>query len=447
MKPVYTTIFILLFTITFTVFPAKAQDSLIYCSPQETGMDSVFLYRTIDSILNTSIELKAFPGCQILIAKDGKIVMNKSYGYHTYSYLIPVENDHVYDLSSVSKTLGASLAIMKLVDDHSISLDAPFSDYWKPFKQKDKKDITFRELLAHQSGLPAFLPFHRMYCPNGKPQKNVFSYVKDKKYDTEVCNNMYANKKQRKEIYKAIANSPLKEKTYRYSDLPFLIFPEVVGKLTSHTFDCYLQENFYTPLGADNLLFNPNKHLPMQKIVPTENDEYFRYTTVHGYVHDEAAAMLGGVSGNAGLFGNATDIAKVLQMLLWKGEYGGKRYLSEEVIEEFTRCQYPENKNRRGLGFDKPLLGNDTLCLAKAYPAPAASYESYGHSGFTGTFFWVDPVNQTIYVLLTNRIFPTRNNKLLGKNNVRCTIQQVIYDAIDRFNSTVNIHLENSITP
>lgn len=407
---------------------------LSYGSPQEVGVDSAYLYQTIDSILTTGIKLHAFPGCQILVAKDGKVILHKSYGFHTYNCINPVKNNDVYDLASVSKVVGATMALMKVTEEGKLKLDEPLSKHWKYFKGTDKEPLTLREFLAHQAGIPAGLPFVRLYMENGKIKDKSFRYTPNRKYNTEVYHHLYAHKKFRKEYYKAIANCKLGEKKYRYSDLSFLLYPAIIKNLTGSEYENFLRDNFYGPLGADHIMLNPLHQLPLSQIVPTEVDEYFRYSMVHGYVHDESAAMLGGISGNAGVFANANDMAKLFQMLLQGGEYGGKRYLNPQTIREFTRCQYPENDNRRGLGFDKPIFGNDILSLEDAYPAPSVSYDSYGHSGFTGTFFWVDPANNTIYILLTNAVYPYRRYNRLGKYNIRISVQQSIYDAIEQFN-------------
>lgn len=423
-------------------------------SPREAGMDSLFLFHTVDSIVSTAIRMHAFPGCQLVVARGGNVVIDRSYGWHDYAELTPVENDHLYDLASVTKTVSATLALMKLTDEYRIGLDEPFSKHYRPFRTPDKKGITYRELLAHQSGLPAGIPILRLLksdaldkqdaeCQNNKKAKrkpwkeleyneDCFNYTASARYPIEIYHGMYLNRKYQEQFLDGIRDAELRDPTYLYSDLPFVLFPQVVKQVDGRDFEQYTAEEFYEPMNL-GLIFNPHTKIPLEKIVPTENDEYFRYATIHGYVHDEAAAVMGGVSGNAGLFGNARDIAVVMQMLLNGGIYNGKRYLRPNTIAEFTRAQYPQNDNRRALGFDKPYPGNDTLSMKDAYPAPAVSMASYGHSGFTGTFFWVDPEYELIYVFLTNRINPSRENTAFTESMARYTIQQAIYDAIRRF--------------
>ena len=401
-----------------------------YASPNEMGMDSLQLCTTTDSLIKAAIEEHAFPGCQLLVAKNGKIVLEKSYGYQTYSELTPVDDHQLYDLASLSKIFGATLALMKLVEEGEMDLDAPFSTYWKPFRRPDKQRITLRELLAHQSGLPAsVVPLKLVRNDTTFFAQDAFRYTPNDEYPVKVYHNMFLKKSYRDKLLQSIAEIPLRSKRYRYTDLPFMLFPSVIGQLTGTSYEKYLEKEFYAPLGA-HLLFNPADKVPLNQIVPTENDEYFRFATVRGYVHDESAALLGGVSGNAGLFSNAGDLAKICQMLLNGGTYGGRQYLKPETIAEFIRTQYPQNENRRGLGFDRPLPGNDTLSMEECYPAACVSPDSYGHSGFTGTFFWIDPDKQLIYILLTNRVHPTRNHPAFFDSRIRYTLQQAIYDAI-----------------
>ncbi len=427
---------------------------LVNASPREAGIDSAYLYRTVDSIVAAAIAKHAFPGCQVLVARGGKVVMEHSYGWHDYSELTPVENDHIYDLASITKIASSTLALMKLAEECRIGLDEPFSKYYRPFRDTDKKDITFREMLAHQAGFPSGIPMLRLMksdaeeeedakkAENSKYKKtkweewayneDCFSCSYSVRYPVDVYYDMYINRKYRDMLFDQIRDVELKPKKYRYSDIPFLLFPEVVEQVTSRGFEEYVTDEFYKPLGI-GLRYNPYKTTDLEKIVPTENDECFRHTTVCGYVHDESAAIMGGVSGNAGLFGTAHDLAVVMQMLLNGGIYDGKRYLRPVTIAEWTRMQYPKNDNRRALGFDKPYPGNDTLKMKDAYPAPAVSASSFGHSGFTGTFVWADPEYELIYVLLTNRTYPTRDSKVFSESMARYTIQQAVYDAISRF--------------
>lgn len=427
---------------------------LTKASPYDAGIDSVYLYHTVDSIITAAIAQHAFPGCQVLFARRGKIVMERSYGWHDYSELTPVENDHIYDLASITKITSATLALMKLSEEYRIGLDDPFSKYYRPFRGTDKKNITFRQMLTHQAGFPSGIPMLRLMKSDAEEKENekkekdckykkrkwdeweynedCFSRNHSTRYPVDIYYDMYLNRKYRDMLLEEITNVELKPKKYRYSDIPFLLFPEVVEHVTNRGFEEYMTQEFYKPMGI-GLRYNPHKTTAAEKIVPTEKDEYFRCATIHGYVHDESAAILGGISGNAGLFGSAHDLAVVMQMLQNGGIYDGKRYLRPNTIAEFTRVQYPDNDNRRALGFDKPYPGNDTLAMKDAYPAPGVSASSFGHSGFTGTFVWADPEHELIYVLLTNRVNPTRDNKAFRESMARYTIQQAVYDAIRRY--------------
>lgn len=407
-----------------------------YTIPEMAGIDSETLNQTIDSITQLAIDSNAFPGCQILIAKDRKVIYHKCFGFHTYAKLQPVLSDDIYDLASVTKITGPLPALMRFVDEGKINLDEKLSVYWKDFKRSNKADLLFRDVLAHQAQLTPWIPFWSSTIDQNKNfKRHIFSYRKTKKYSVEVAPKMYLNKNYRKKIYKSIKKSDLlNKKEYRYSGLAYFIFPEMIKNITHKEYPNYLKQEFYRPLGAYTIDFNPHNNYPVSKIIPTEYDNYFRNTLLHGYVDDEGCAMMGGISGNAGLFATANDLAKLMQMYLQMGEYGGKRYISEKTIKEFTKIQFPDNNNRRGLGFDKPIFGNDTLSLEKCYPAYSASSESFGHSGFTGTFTWMDPKNNLLYIFLSNRVHPTRKSRQIYEKNIRISIHQGIYDAIQVFN-------------
>ncbi|WP_291871143.1 serine hydrolase, partial [Maribacter sp.] len=343
-----------------------------------------------------------------------------------------VHLDDIYDLASVTKILGPLPALMKLVDEGKLQLDIPFSMYWKPWrKRKDKRDLTLREILAHQAGLKSYTIFLNAVINSKNTVKSRF--IKHRRmngYEKEAYPGLFVKNNFNKKMYRIINRSKVSsEKKYLYSGLPFLIFPQLIENLTGVSYHTYLTQNFYRPIGANTLGFTPKTKNYTNKIIPTELDTLFRKDITQGWVHDENAALLGGVSGNAGLFGTATDLAKIMQMYQNYGIYDGKRYISEATLKEFSKIQYPENENRRGLGFDKPLLGNDTLPLKKAYPAPQTSKNSFGHAGFTGTFVWADPKNQLVFIFLSNRVYPTRANRNLYKLNIRPALQSIFYKA------------------
>lgn len=407
-----------------------------YSVPEDVGINSISLSFSIDSIINDAIRQQAFPGCNILIAKDGKVIFHKTYGYHTYENIIPTSKNDIYDLASVTKVSSALPAIMKLNEEGKIKLDERFSTYWpdwqkRLFHRSNKTDITMRELLAHQAGLVPFIKFWQQSQKDGKVMPKWYRVEEDDKYNMMVTPGMFLKNNYKKKVYKTIRLSELKDRgKYIYSDLFFVMAPELIGRVSGDHFLHYLDSCFYEPLGASTMTFLPTRKFSIERIVPTEEDQYFRKRLLQGSVHDEASAVLGGISGNAGLFSNAGDLAKLLQMYLQNGTYGGEQYLKAETLMEFTRVQYPQNNNRRGLGFDKPLLNNSTLSLKDSYPSPDASVESFGHSGYTGTFFWVDPKYQLVYIMLANRVYPTRNNTKLTELSIRTKVQQVIYDEL-----------------
>jgi CubicO group peptidase (beta-lactamase class C family) len=412
--------------------PVKSIARLAYTLPEEEDMNSCFLEHTIDSIAKSSIDLKIFPGCEVLVARHGAVVFNKTYGYHTYEKRTPVAKDDLFDFASVTKATGPLPAIMQLVDAGKIDLDAKFSTYWPSFRHSNKEDMTVREVLAHQAGLKAWIPYWKNTVKkNGKFKFHTFKPDSSAKYNVPVDDHLWLYKNYRKKMYKAIKKTPVStEKKYLYSGLSFYLYPQIIANLTGEDYETYLKKNIYRPLGAYDLTFNPYRDYPLEQIPPTENDTFFRKKQIHGYVHDEGAAMMGGVSGNAGLFATANDLAKLLQMYLQMGYYGGRRIIEKSTLEEFSKCQYPDNNNRRGLGFDKPVLDNASRSTDAAYPAKSASPSSFGHSGYTGTFVWVDPEKDIIYVFFSNRVYPTRENNKISKMNIRSKVLEAIYNSI-----------------
>jgi beta-N-acetylhexosaminidase len=411
---------------------------LKYTLPEEVGLNSTTLNRRIDSIVNNALIQKTFPGCNILVAKDSKVIFQKSYGFHTYEQRVPSTTEDIYDLASVTKVAGALPAIMKLNEEGKYLLDEKFSTYWKDWRKRlfhpsNKSDLTVRELLAHQAGLVPYLPFWKQSMSSSLLSHKWYSADQSEKYNLEVAPGLFLNSKFKKHVYKEIRKSPVETRgKYVYSCLSFIIAPEVITRLAGMKYTSYLDQNFYRPLGASTITYEPSHKFSGDQIVPTEYDSIFRKRLVHGFVHDEASAVMGGISGNAGLFASANDLAKLVQMYVQYGTYGGKQYLKRSTIETFNRVQFPQNNNRRGLGFDKPLIDNQKFDRNNAYPCPGASPQSFGHSGFTGTFFWADPSNGLIYIFLSNRIYPTRQNNKITDLNVRTEILQELYDELNR---------------
>lgn len=407
---------------------------LKYTIPEETGIRSSLLDKRIDGIARQGLDNRAYPGCQVLIAKDGKVIFHKCYGFLTYKNDEPVNPENLYDLASITKISASTPALMKLFSEGKINIDEPMSKYWPDWIGSNKEKIIWRDILAHQGRLQAWLPsYHDHLKKNGTLKPSVFRNHPSKEFDVRISSDLYMNQNYQDSIYKRIKDSPLlSSKKYVYSDLSFIICPKIVENITGQEFEKFLKDTFYLPLGAYSFTYNPYKYYPISQIVPTENDNVFRREVIRGYVHDETAAMLGGISGHAGLFATVNDMAKLMQMYLQKGQYAGKRYIPEKTMTEFTRCQYPQNGNRRGLGFDKPYLGNSERKLEDAYPAPDAGKNSFGHTGFTGTFVWADPDNQLLLIFFTNRVTPTRENTKLTDMNLRTEMHQAIYDCIKK---------------
>jgi CubicO group peptidase (beta-lactamase class C family) len=409
-----------------------AQRELIHAKPATLGLDEDFINHKVDSIMKMGIDSLAFPGAQILVAKNDTVIFHKAYGFHTYDKIQPVALSDLYDLASVTKIAGPLPAIMKLVDEGKLDLDKPFSTYWKPWRnRRDKKDLTLREILTHQAGLVPYIVFlNEVVRENGKVKKRFVHDSPNKRFQGQVYDGLYISNRFERKMNRIMNRSKVSdEKKYLYSGLTFLIFPSLIEQLSETDYQTYLEENFYKPMGAHTLGYLPKGKNYENNIVPTEVDSLFRKTLVNGWVHDENAALKGGVSGNAGLFATADDLAKLMLFYQNYGNVDDQQLISAETVKEFTEVQFRENENRRGLGFDKPLLNNSELPLAEAYPSPLASPESFGHSGFTGTFVWADPVKKLTYIFLSNRVYPSRDHQNLFNLNIRPALQDVFYRA------------------
>ena len=396
-----------------------------YTIPEEIGIDSKALSR-IDTIALKGIRDRVYPGCQIFVSKDGNVIYQKSFGYHTYDKKIKVKNDDIYDLASVTKIAASTPSIMKLTDEKKVNIDEKLVTYLPNLKGTNKENIVIREMMAHQAGLKEWIPFWTKTMDKGEFKSDVYSTVQNNIFTKRVAENLYINKNYEEEMYKEIIESPVKDKgKFLYSDLGYYFLKKIIEQKTSLTEDEYTYKTFYAPLGLTTMGYKPRNRFDTTRIVPTELDKKFRKQLIHGDVHDQGAAMLGGVGGHAGLFSDANDLAVLMQMYMNNGTYGGKRYIDSITISRFTKCQYCF-ENRRGIGFDKPEMSagkESPVCLC-------ANPESFGHSGFTGTLTWADPVNGTVYVFLSNRVNPDADDNKLAKSGIRTKIQQVIYDAV-----------------
>lgn len=420
--------------------------------PEEYGLSTARLLR-IDSIASDGIRQGAYPGCQIVVMKDGHVFVDKVFGTQAGKGSSPVRSADMYDLASLSKTTGTLLALMKLYDKGQFNLTDKIAHYLPFLRQTDKKDITIQELLFHESGLPSFIPFYRETIdkesykgklfsgrkdmrhtlqlgpgtwanPKFKFKSEYLSPVKKGTYTVQVSDKWWLNASFKKVIETQIAEAKLGTKRYVYSDIGFILLGMLVEHLAGMPMDAYLQQEFYGPMRLTRTSYLPLRHSDLSEIAPSSTDLFLRKETLRGFVHDEACAFHGGVSGNAGLFSNANDVAQVYQMLLNQGEMDGKRYLSKETCQLFTSEK--SSISRRGLGFDKP----DTQHPEKGNCSAGTPPEVYGHTGFTGTCAWVDPVNRLVYVFLSNRTYPNATNCQLMVLGIREKIQQAIYDAM-----------------
>ncbi|MBC6606747.1 serine hydrolase [Hymenobacter sp. BT188] len=432
---------------------------LSYGWPEAVGMNNNLEAR-VDSMMQQALEAKAFPGGEVLIARKGTVVLRKSYGTHDYAdnprlggkKPRPVQNTDIYDLASVTKVSAALPALMRLQDQGKFNPDMTMGQLYPEFVGTNKQDLKLRDVLTHQARLKAWIPFWKDYTkPRGifnklfgkspdaadvsatKPSelnRRFFRSDSSARFPYQAATNLWARKDFPERIREAIAESPLNEKPgYVYSDLSFIMAPQFVQSASGKPLNQFVVDEIYKPLGATTMGYNPTRRFPLSRIAPTEYDSLFRHTQLHGTVHDEGAALLGGISGHAGLFGNANDLAKVVQMYAWNGKYGGQQLIKPETIVEYTRCQFCPD-NRRALGFDRPAA-NPSVNSAKN-----ASQSSYGHTGYTGTYFWVDPQYDLTVIFLSNRVNPTRNNNKISDLSVRSHLLQVAIEAVQQGKST-----------
>lgn len=399
--------------------------------PEAVGMNSALLSR-IDSLALDAIWHGATPGCEIIALRDGKIFYQKSFGYLDYDEKEPVTNETLYDLASVTKICATTVSVMKLYDEGKIGLDKTLGDYLPWLRGTNKQHLRIRDVLLHQAGLVAWIPFYKeTIYPNGWPDTLIYSRQRDAEHTVRVAEHLYMARDYLDTMRQRIAESPVGPLgTYVYSDNDFILLGKIVEQLSGMTLDQYAKKYFYDPLGMQTTGFRPRQRFPLSRIAPTEMEQYFRLQHLRGDVHDPGAAMFGGVSGHAGLFSNAYDLAILLQMLLNEGRWGQKQFIRPGTLQLFTA--YGSATSRRGLGFDKPE--RDNALRQEPYPCAGASARTFGHTGFTGTCIWVDPEYKLVFVFLSNRVCPNggENNRLL-QMNVRGNIQQVLYDAMVHF--------------
>ena len=397
---------------------------LAYGLPESVGLDAAVLAK-IDTIAAEAIDGQMAPGMQILVAKKGKVVYNKSFGTLDYNSEHKVDDHTIYDLASLTKILATLPELMRLYTKGDFNPNDTFADLLPKLKDTNKAKMTMKEVLSHYAQFQSWIPFfNKTLDTNKKPSPDFYSTTPSDEFPTEVAKNLYLREGFTDSIYKSIDDSDLiKNKKYLYSDLPYYYFKQYIEKKTKKPLQEAVQQHFYRGLGAYQLTFLPLQHFSPDNIAPAEDEKTFRSQELRGYVHDQGAAMLGGVGGHAGLFGTANDVAKMMQMFLQQGYYGGSWYLQPQAVAMFNTCNYCTEGNRRGLGFDKPQLGKSGPTCG------CVPMESFGHTGFTGTFAWADPINEIVIVFLSNRTYPSAENKLLINKQIRQRVQSVVYDA------------------
>jgi beta-N-acetylhexosaminidase len=356
------------------------------------------------------------------------VIFQRNSGYHTYEKKIPVTDTSIYDLASLTKILASLPLIMQLEEQGVIKFESQLGELMPYFKGSNKENIRLKDMLLHYGKLKAWLPFYVPTIDRATKRPSVKYYREEpmENFKVPVAGNMFIRNDIRDSIMGIIRKSDLEKNVgYKYSDLPFYIMKYYLEDYHETSLDYLTQQNFYSPLGANYTTFVPLNKFSMEQIVPTEEDRLWRRQLVQGYVHDQGAAMQGGIGGHAGLFSNANDVAKVMQLYLNGGNYGGMKYLKPETLKKFNTCYYCDNNVRRGVGFDKPQLGKSGPTCG------CVSMTSFGHTGFTGTLAWADPEEEIVYVFLSNRTYPDVDNRKLIQENIREKIQQVIYDSIE----------------
>ena len=380
----------------------------------------------LDSVVRLGIRNKAYPGCQLVVVKDGKMVYDKCFGNFTYSGGHQVQPDDLYDIASCTKIFASTLAIMKLYDDGLIDLNKTLADFFPYLKGNAHGKLKLIDIMTHQAGLKAWVPFYKVTVDGNGPMLEFYSEQIDENHSVRVAENLYLVNDYEDRIFDSVSKTPLGKKKYLYSDMGFYYMPRIVKQITNQNIEDYLNEKFYLPMNLSHICYRPLNHFTREQIAPTENDTVFRMQLIWGDVHDQAAAMFGGVAGHAGLFSNAHDLAELMQLFLNNGTYNGVRYLKPETIRYFTQAPFAtSNDNRRGIGFDKLPINKKGSCTA----SKLGSMNGYGHTGFTGTFVWADPSNNTIIVFLSNRVYPNAEPNTLVRTGIRTMLHDILYEA------------------
>jgi len=403
----------------------KTNGRLKFTQPEEVGIASADLAK-IDEIAANGINVKAYPGCQIVVAIEDKIIYRKSFGTATYSdEENKVKNDDLYDIASVTKIAASTLMALHLHSKQQFDLNKNLGDYLPELTSKTPyHSVLIKDMMAHQAGFKPWIAFNKSTYIADQLNPEIYSNTKKEGFSKQVAEGIFVRDNYSDVMFDEIIKTPLGTKKYEYSDLCFYFVQKIVEKQIHEGQNTYLRNNIYLPMGLRNVSYLPLNYFPKNKIIPTVDEKIFRNQLLQGYVHDQGAALLGGVGGHAGLFTNATDLASIMQLFLNKGKYAGFRFFSEQSIDEFTKQQFQGNK--RGAGFDRPNVTGGGTC------AKSASQKSFGHSGFTGTLAWADPKDKVIFVFLSNRVHPDPENWKLRDMHIRTDIQEVVYQALNK---------------
>lgn len=407
-----------------TTVQLKSLARLGYSFPERVGMNSTKLAR-IDELIQNGLDSMMYPGAQVLIARKGKVIYNKGFGKPTYKSKEKVTPEHIYDLASITKILGTLPIVMNMEEEGEIALNDTFEELVPEYSDTEIKDVTVLKALSHYGRLPSWIAFYvSTLDEKRKPSTEFYRRQPLDGFSIKVTDNLYLTDAYKDSIYNRIGRQDLKSNRYRYSDVAYYVMKKYIEDTKKRRLDQLVNDFLYKPIGATRTSYNPLEKFPKNQIIPSEEDNYYRYQTVQGFVHDMGAAMQGGVGGHAGLFSNANDVAKIMQMYLQNGTYGGTKFLNSRTIQKFNTCYFCDKKVRRGVGFDKPQLGDSGPTCG------CVSRKSFGHSGFTGTYTWADPEEEIVYVFLSNRTYPSASNTLLVKTGLRTRIQKVIYESI-----------------
>lgn len=399
-------------------------------------IDGDILKSQIDGLVHVGLDSQAYPGCQVVVMYKGEVVHQRSYGYHTYEEKKKVEDHHIYDLASITKVTTGLPLIMKMHGEGRFDINGNVGNYIPKLKRSNKAHLKWKDVLTHQAGLVPWIPHwqNTVYKKGIKGELRLFKpktfrSKTSRRYSIKVSDGKYLHQRYSKKMAQAIKQSELGEKTYRYSGIIFYLMPEMIEKFTNRNFEDQLYQEIYNPIGIERLRYRPMDHFDKSDIVPTELDTIFRNILVHGIVHDEGAAMMNGISCNAGLFGNAIDLAKLGNLYAHYGQHDGNSIINSESVKLFGSAINSDQGNRRGIGWDKPLLELDPEWIGPC--GPSASPNSFGHSGFTGTYMWIDPDEELVFVFLSNRVHPNRANRKLYNMNLRQLIHEACYNSLE----------------